>query len=108
MTDTGKLLEQVRYLPYGPSYALPTGDTDTNGTWGSSDESKIMPVSSIPPYDVRCDADLDGAVDTTDVSHANSITSSGQTLGRDILISAGVENYIGYGGYQRDVNFGVM
>ena len=90
----------------GVTAAMPTGDADTDGDWDATDSADIG--SNYTPgsaYAVRRDADLDGDVDANDVTHASSITGGYQTLGRDVLTSAGVRSRIGYAGYQYDPTF---
>ncbi len=98
VTDTGKMVEWVKYSAYGVPFGLPAGDTDSDGDWDATDSGAIA-----GGYDVRKDADLNGTVDSTaDVLHANSITGTYQTLGRNILSSSAVANRAGYAGYESD------
>jgi len=76
LTNTGKMVEWVKHSAYGVPFALPAGDTDS-----------------------------DGDVDAADATHAHSITGSYQTLGRGVLSSAGVSNRRGYAGYEYDPTF---
>jgi len=99
VNDVGELIEQVRYSPYGVPFGYPTGDTNSDGDWDAGDN---LVISSSPSYDVRKDANLDGVVNSSDVTHANSITGGYQTLGRLVLTSTGVENILGYAGYVYD------
>jgi RHS repeat-associated protein len=57
-------------------------------------------------YEVRPDANLDGVVDASDATHANSITGGYQALGRGVLSSVGVESRVGYAGYRYDPHLG--
>jgi len=102
LTDTGKMAEWVRYSAYGVPFALPAGDTDSDGDWDASDAAEIIQGGA---YDVRQDAELDVDVDSSDVVHAHSITGSYQTLGRGVLSSAVVSNRRGYAGYEYDPTF---
>ncbi|MGE3110101.1 MAG: RHS repeat-associated core domain-containing protein, partial [Phycisphaerales bacterium] len=106
LTDDGKLVEWVKYSSYGIPFALPAGDTDSDGEWDATDSGNITISSS---YDVRQDANLDGSVNSSDITHANSITGGYQTLGRGTLSSGGiggaVSNRRGYAGYEYDPTF---
>ena len=70
---------------YGTPFALPVGDTDSDGDWDATDSGNITGA-----YEVRKDAELDGDVDAADVTHANSIPGGYQTLGRGVMSSASV------------------
>ena len=76
LTDSGAMVEWGKYSAYGVPFALPAGDTDS-----------------------------DGDVDAADVTHADSITGGYQTLGRGMLSSSGVNNRRGYAGYEYDPTF---
>jgi len=102
LTDTGSMVEWVKYSSYGVPFALPAGDTDSDGDWDATDSAGITTSSS---YDVRKDANLDGAINASDVTHANSITGGYQTLGRGRLSSSGVNNRRGYAAYEYDPTF---
>lgn len=102
LTEDGSLVEWIKYTPYGEPITIPAGDTKRGGgdfAWDSTDESNITGGGG---YDVRKDANLDGVVNASDVTHANSITGGYQTLGRGVLSSQGVQNRIGYAGYRYD------
>ena len=102
LTDTGKMVEWVKYSAYGVPYSLPAGDTDSDGDWDATDDSAISGSGS---YDVRQDADLSGKVDSNDITHANSITGGYQTLGRWLLGADIIGNRRGYAGYEFDPTF---
>ncbi|MBU6414601.1 MAG: RHS repeat-associated core domain-containing protein, partial [Planctomycetes bacterium] len=97
LTDAGSMVEWVKYSSYGVPFALPAGDTDSDGDWDATDSAAITGT-----YDVRKDANLDGVINASDVTHANSITGGYQTLGRGRLSSSGVANRKGYAGYEYD------
>jgi RHS repeat-associated protein len=97
LTDAGSMVEWAKYSSYGVPFALPTGDTDSDGDWDATDSAAITGT-----YDVRKDANLDGVINASDVTHANSITGGYQTLGRGRLSSSGVDNRKGYAGYEYD------
>jgi RHS repeat-associated protein len=103
VTDLGKLVEQVRYSPYGVPFGYPAGDTDSDGDWDATDTTAIKGGGA---YSIREDADLDGDNDTADETHANSITSTYQTLGRTVITSTAVDNFFGYAGYVFDDRVG--
>ncbi|TVS05272.1 MAG: RHS repeat-associated core domain-containing protein [Phycisphaerales bacterium] len=106
LTDTGSMIEWVKYSAYGVPYALPAGDVDSNGSWSDQDEDLILERISVgTPYDVRFDANLDGTVDYDDPTHANSIAGGYQTLGRGVMSSPEVANRVGYAGYRYDPTF---
>jgi len=96
LTATGKMVEWVKHSAYGVPYALPAGDTDSDGDWDANDAAAIIGGGA---YDVRKDAELDGDVDSNDAVYAHSITGAYQTLGRGVLSSAAVNNRRGYAGY---------
>ncbi|MGD9791110.1 MAG: RHS repeat-associated core domain-containing protein [Phycisphaerales bacterium] len=102
LTDTGKMVEWVKYSAYGVPYSLPAGDTDSDGDWDATDDSAISGSGS---YDVRQDADLNGKVESDDITHANSITGGYQTLGRWLLGADIIGNRRGYAGYEFDPTF---
>jgi RHS repeat-associated protein len=91
------MVEWVKYSSYGVPFALPAGDTDSDGDWDATDSAAITGA-----YEVRKDANLDGVINASDVTHANSITGGYQTLGRGRLSSSGVDNRKGYAGYEYD------
>lgn len=97
LTDAGSMVEWAKHSSYGVPFALPAGDTDSDGDWDATDSAAITGT-----YDVRKDANLDGVINASDVTHANSITGGYQTLGRGILSSSGVANRKGYAGYEYD------
>ncbi len=95
LTDTGSMIEWVKYSAYGVPYSLPAGDTDSSGTWDAADEGRIGDAIGVS-YDVRYDANLDGVVGDDDITHANSIAGGYQTLGRGMQSSPAVANRVGY------------
>ncbi|MEX2217664.1 MAG: hypothetical protein WD749_02800 [Phycisphaerales bacterium] len=98
LTDVGKLVESVKYRSYGVPYGLPTGDTDSDGDWDTTDAGLIGGGG----YVIQEDADLDGDNDAADATFASSITGGYQTLGHGTLSSAAVENLKAYAGYSAD------
>ncbi len=102
LTSDGKMVEWEKYSAYGVPFALPAGDTDSDGDFDPNDAAAILFSGG---YDVRQDAELDGDVDTADATYANSITGGYQTLGRGLLSSTAVNNRRGYAGYEYDPTF---
>jgi RHS repeat-associated protein len=101
VTDTGKMVEWVKYSAYGVAFGIPMGDTDGDGDWDATDNTNLS-GNIDGSGDVRQDCNLDGAITAADVTHANSITGGYQTLGRGVLSSTGVGNRKGYAGYEYD------
>jgi RHS repeat-associated protein len=101
ITDTGKMVEWVKYSAYGVAMGLPCGDTDSDGDWDATDSTAIG--GSLDPRD---DSNLDGVLNASDVTQANSITGGYQTLGRTVLSSTAVANRKGYAGYENDGSVG--
>ncbi|MFQ5380717.1 MAG: hypothetical protein ACE5EF_03705, partial [Dehalococcoidia bacterium] len=78
--DSGELVEWVKYSSYGVPFALPAGDTDSDGDCDGADAAQISAWKRASAYDVRGDLNLDGAVDATDeAAVANA------SLGRGVL-----------------------
>jgi len=65
LTDAGEMVEWVKHSAYGGPFALPAGDTDSDGDWDATDSNTILGGGA---YDVRRDADLDGDVDAAAVA----------------------------------------
>ena len=97
LTSSGKMVEWDKYSAYGKPFGMPVGDTDSDGDWDLTDLGNMSGA-----YDVRKDADLDGDVDSSDVTWAN--TNGYQTLGYGVLSSSYVRNTKGYAGYENDAN----
>ncbi|MBI3820931.1 MAG: hypothetical protein HY286_19760, partial [Planctomycetes bacterium] len=93
----------IKYSAYGIPFALPAGDTDSDGDCDSTDVGQILTWKNAGHYDVRGDLDLDGDVDATDRSTAIA-NFQGTTLGWGVLSNVG--NRKGYAGYERDINIG--
>jgi RHS repeat-associated protein len=100
LTDTGKMVEWVKYSSYGVPFALPAGDTDSDGDFDSTDLGNIGGT-----YDVREDVNLDGTVDTPDAQDALVINNGYVTLGRGVLSNPVTANRKGYAGYEYDPTF---
>ena len=98
LSDAGKMLEWVKYSSYGIPFALACGDSDADGDWDATDSGRITGWTT--GYDVRWDCNLDGVIDSSDATWANSITGGYQALGRGILSSSAIANRKGYCGYE--------
>jgi RHS repeat-associated protein len=99
LTDTGKLVESVKYSSYGVPTCLPAGDLYGTGSWGST-ESAAITAAIGGAYDVRYDTDLDGYITAYDVAQANAVSGGYQTIGRGTLSSPAVASRKGYAGYE--------
>ncbi len=66
--SNGDIVEQVRYSPYGTPFGLPGGDADSDGDCDAMDASQVQAWASAPAYDRRGDLNLDGLLNTADVS----------------------------------------
>lgn len=89
------VMEAARCSAYGVPFGLPPGDVDGDGDV-DQDDNDNWPAS----YEVRCDYDLDGDMDTAD--HNLTIANTGRTLGRGVLSHSSVGNRKGYAGYEHD------
>ena len=96
VTDLGTMVEWVKYTAYGIPFGIPLGDTDSNGLLNVLDYIAILTYGG--GYDVRYDLNLDGVIDGTDATLANS--ASPITLGFGALSDPGVGNRKGYAGYE--------
>ncbi|MBL8800491.1 MAG: hypothetical protein JNN27_00725 [Planctomycetes bacterium] len=93
------MVEWIKYSAYGVPFALPAGDTDSDGDCDSTDDTQVTTWKNAPAYDIRGDLDLDGDVDATDES---LVAGAHQSLGRGVLTSTAVGNRKGYAGYEGD------
>ncbi len=92
-------LEHDKYLSYGTPWGLPAGDLDSDGDYDVNDEKDIDALILATGYDVRADADLDGAVTAYDKA---DLSGSKITLGRGLMSDSGTFNRRGYAGYDND------
>ncbi len=92
-------LEHDKYLSYGTPWGLPAGDLDSDGDYDVNDEKDIDTLISTSGYDVRADADLDGAITSYDKA---DLSGSKITLGRGLMSDSGTFNRRGYAGYDND------
>jgi RHS repeat-associated protein len=115
LSNDGKLSQQVRYSAYGVPIGLPAGDTDADGSIVATPDITQMSGWISGPYDVRGDLDLDGDVDSADMSVLTG--NLGLGLGWNKL-AVGVDQSLsgvlgghrkGYCGYEHDwTNHSVM
>jgi RHS repeat-associated protein len=108
LSNDGKLSQQVRYSAYGVPTGLPAGDTDANGSIVSTPDITQMNGWISGSYDVRGDLDLDGDVDSADMTVLTG--NLGLGLGWNKL-AVGVDQSLsgvlgghrkGYCGYEHD------
>ncbi len=95
-------LEHDKHLSYGTPWVrggLPAGDLDSDGDYDINDEKDIDALILATGYDVRADADLDGAVTAYDKA---DLSGSKITLGRGLMSDSGTFNRRGYAGYDND------
>ena len=89
LLDTSRRqVEHTRYSAYGTPFAMPAGDTDSDGDCDAADITQIDTWIAGTIYDLRGDLNLDGVVNATDKSIATG-TYQGTTLGRGALSSHG-------------------
>ena len=100
LTDIGILANWTKYSSYGVPFALPSGDTDSDGDFDAIDLAAIT-----GGYDVRKDTNLDGTVDFFDALDALDVNDGYVALGRGMLSSPQNANRRGYGGYEYDPTF---
>jgi RHS repeat-associated protein len=93
------MIEWIKYSAYGVPFALPAGDTDSDGDCDSTDDAQVTTWKNAPAYDVRGDLNLDGVIDADDEA---LVVSAHQALGRGVLTSSAVGNRKGYAGYEGD------
>ncbi len=97
--STGLLIQSLRYSSYGVPIGLPSGDTDSDGDCDSTDTSQIQTWINAAAYDVRRDLNLDGSVNATDKTIANTYFV-GETLGYGSAFVSTFNGSKGYGGYE--------
>jgi RHS repeat-associated protein len=93
------MVEWVKYSAYGVPFALPAGDTDSDGDCDSTDDAQVTTWKNAPFYDVRGDLDLNGVVDAADET---LVVSAHQSHGRGVITSPSIGNRKGYAGYETD------
>jgi RHS repeat-associated protein len=98
--DGGAVMKEwVKYSAYGVPFALPAGDTNSDGVCDSTDDAQVTTWKDALAYDVRGDLNLDGVIDADDES---LVAGAHQSLGRGVLTSSTVGNRKGYAGYEGD------
>jgi len=106
VTDqNGKVVEWVKYSPYGVPFRIDPADVDRDGVVDSSDSSAF--TTEYNNGGPRADANHDGFIDFTDFDvyddNYNAATAGGRNvLSRGGATSAGIHNRIGYAGYLWD------
>jgi len=106
VTDqNGKVVEWVKYSPYGVPFRIDPADFDRDGDVDSSDSSAF--TTEYNNGGPRADANHDGFIDFTDFDvyddNYNATTAGGRNvLSRGGSTSAGIHNRIGYAGYLWD------
>ena len=88
LDSSRRQVEHTRYSAYGTPFAMPAGDTDSDGDCDATDITQIDTWIAGTIYDLRGDLNLDGVVNATDKSIATG-TYQGTTLGRGALSSHG-------------------
>lgn len=111
---TAKLMERVGYNAYGTAAHRWPGDVDNSNASTSADETAIdtladmnsgagVAITDGTNYDVACDLNRDGVVDSTDTGQWSSVFGGARaTLGTGIsgsLASGSTDNQYGYDGY---------
>jgi len=106
VTDqNGKVLEWVKYSPYGVPFRIDPADFDRDGDVDSSDSSAF--TTEYNNGGPRADANHDGFIDFTDYdvymdNHAAASAGGRNVLSRGGTASSGIHNRIGYAGYLWD------
>lgn len=106
VTDqSGKILEWIKYSPYGVPFRIDPADFDRDGDVDSADSSAF--TTEYNNGTPRADANHDGFIDFTDYDLYMDNHSAASAGGRNVLsrggsTSAGIHNRIGYAGYLWD------
>ena len=110
---TAKLMERVGYNAYGTAAHRWPGDVDNSNASTSADETAIDNLADMNgslgvditsgSYDVACDLNRDGVVNSTDTGQWSSVFGGARaTLGQGIsttFANGGTDNQYGYDGY---------
>ena len=88
LDSSRRQVEHTRYSAYGTPFAMPAGDTDSDGDCDATDIAQIDTWIAGSIYDLRGDLNLDGVVNATDKSIATG-NYQGTTLGRGAISSHG-------------------
>lgn len=105
MTDSGELVNQVRYDPYGVPFGIALADMEADGDVDNDDYTKWSGYYSggTHPY---ADWNWDGTVNSTDITAYLNDKNADSGLGRGDLSyaygTAGGANRKGYAGYEID------
>lgn len=98
LTDTGDLIQWVKYSAYGVPFMIPSGDLDSDGDFDVSDAGGLGDGTV---NDVREDVNLDGVSDVNDLLDALDLHNAG-TFGWGVLSADQTANRRGYAGYEHD------
>jgi RHS repeat-associated protein len=93
LTDTGTVLEWVKYLAYGRQFGHPGGDLDGNGHSNVDDATELVNLMGTGGYRITADVNLDGDADADDLDFFTWGSMGWGTLSL-------VGNRFGYAGYQ--------
>jgi YD repeat-containing protein len=96
-----KLKHWVKYSAYGVPFGLPGADTDSDGDCDATDVAQVQIVIDASGYDVLCDINLDGSVDTTDKAVIQN-AYEGDLGGRGELTPNSSRHRIGFWGNKAD------
>lgn len=106
VTDqAGKVLEWIKYSPYGVPFRIDPADFDRDGDVDSADSSAF--TTEYNNGTPRADANHDGFIDFTDFDLYTDNYNAASAGGRNVLsrggsASGGIHNRIGYAGYLWD------
>jgi RHS repeat-associated protein len=99
LTDTGSLIQWVKYSAYGVPFMIPSGDIDSDGDFDLTDVGGLGGGTFTDR--ARQDVNLDGVSDFDDVLDALALHGSG-TFGWGTLSAPQTANRRGYAGYEYD------
>ncbi len=93
----GKMLEQVRYTPYGTPILIPFANQYSDSGLDIVDVNTFLTRYNATSYEVRADYNLDGQLDFLDVSGFTGNFSAVTEIGRGAL--SNYKHRFGYAGY---------
>jgi RHS repeat-associated protein len=99
LTDTGSLIQWVKYSAYGVPFMIPSGDIDSDGDFDLTDVGGLGGGTFTDR--ARQDVNLDGVSDFDDVLDALALHGSG-TFGWGTLSAPQTASRRGYAGYEYD------
>jgi RHS repeat-associated protein len=99
LTDTGSLIQWVKYSAYGVPFMIPSGDIDSDGDFDLTDVGGLGGGTFTDR--ARQDVNLDGVSDFDDVLDALALHGSG-TFGWGTLSAPQTACRRGYAGYEYD------